>query len=569
MHRFRVVVSIPGLILGAFLVMACASEPPRLQLPEPSGPHAIGVVDFELVDESRTEGFGSEQARRIPVRAWFPASSVSGEPRPYAKPAEMEHQIRAFYNGVVALGDSVVEAFDVPTHAYEEATPIESGPLPTVIFSHGGFAYLQTNTALMEHLASHGYLVLSISHPYLSIATLHENGDVVAMHPDPFEGMMASATDQDYLDAFVSQDPGVRLEAHLRNNATAVLAPHFLVWQEDFLHVVDRLESGDLPESATAITPLVDSNRLGAFGMSFGASGSAAAHKDARLKAAVNLDGGVFDSALYDVEPTTPILVMHSDFENLVPGQSGYPFSEFVYEPLGEIGTSPQIVRVVTTGSTHIGYTDACLLPRELATDNPALAASLGSIDGERMAAVMNDFVKRFFDLNLVGEGPGLDETFRAQYPEVVDVDVSAVRTWAATDPKPRFMSYTHVFVMNRLLAANDESKSAAAALDRSYVMAYELTNGPDGETVWWHLRFDPQSGMSFSLAAPESADVTFKADYTATIDAMKALRDGEGGAPEFDVSGDEGVLEATAEAFAAGQRAATVPTLFPGDEGY
>ena len=116
---------------------------------------------------------------------------------------------------------------DAPTHSYENAVPIDSGPVPTVIFSHGGFAYRQSNSALMEHLASHGYLVLSITHPYVSSGTIHENGDIVPFAQEVADGMMSSAADPDYLAAFAAEDPGVRLEAFLRNTKTFVLAAAF------------------------------------------------------------------------------------------------------------------------------------------------------------------------------------------------------------------------------------------------------------------------------------------------------------------------------------------------------
>ena len=97
------------LIISVFILSACAeSNPPsentqtaepadntKLMLPEPSGPHAIGVVDFELTDNGREETFAPGTPRRIPVRAWFPASSVSGAPKLYANDLEMEHVIRA------------------------------------------------------------------------------------------------------------------------------------------------------------------------------------------------------------------------------------------------------------------------------------------------------------------------------------------------------------------------------------------------------------------------------------------------------------------------------------------
>jgi hypothetical protein len=421
----------------------------------------------------------------------------------------------------------------------------------------------------MEHLASHGYLVLSISHPYLSAATIHENGEVIAFNQGLLDGMMAAVTapESTYLDGFLSPDVAVRLEESLRNQEFFALAPHFKIWQKDFMHVIDRLESGDVPGKASKLLPLVDLSRLGVFGMSFGASGSATAHQDARIKAAINLDGGVFDSALVDMDIGIPVLVMHNDPALAGMPSPPFPHSEFVYEPLATMGTNPDIIRVETKGATHMAYTDNVLLPASVRAAAPDGGASLGTIDGPRMGEIMNQFVLRFFDYYLSGEGPGLDATFRAQYPEVIDLDFAHVRDYAAGNPEPGFMSQTHVFQMNRRLAVDEASKAAAARLDRTYIMAYELTDSLRGGTEWWQLTFDPESGLSFSLDAPEvTPDLTFGGEYSEYIRFMKSLAAGEASeeAQPLTVSGDPGMLETVGEAFAAGRAAATIKTVMP-----
>ena len=218
------------------------------------------------------------------------------------------------------------------------------------------------------------------------------------------------------------------------------------------------------------------------------------------------LGGGVFDSDLVDVEVRVPVLVFHGDGTLALPGQVMYPHSEFVYEPLASAGLRPDVIRVETAGSTHSGHTDASLTPASLREADEALDASLGTIEGTRMSQIMNDFTLRFFDHYLSGEGPGLDEAFRANYPEVTDVDLSSIRDWAATGPEPGFMSYTHVLMMNRALATDAASKAEAAKLDRVYTMAYELTDGPRGGTEWWLMTFDPGKRRVFLSQGPRTA---------------------------------------------------------------
>lgn len=406
---------------------------PTIRLPKPTGPHPVGVVDFELVDHAREESFAPGQPRRIPARAWYPAAAVAGAPRPYAKPLEMEHVIGRFWTHSLPLGARFAELFNVPTHSVEAATPLGAEPLPTVVFSHGVFGYLQSNTFLMEHLASHGYLVVAISHPYASSATLHENGDVVLADAALFTETMQRGFAPEYLAAFLDPAIDVRHRAQQRNIRDFVLAPHYLIWEQDCLHAIERLARGDLPGAGAGLRALVDPARIGTIGMSFGSSASAAAHRDARVRATVNLDGGMFDADLLGTEIDAAILIMHHDFGLGLPGKTLFPHSEFFCERLTSIGTRDDVIRVETRGSIHYSYTDLCLIPPEVGQTSPSAAAICGAIEGQRMSCVLNDFVLRFLERHLCGTGPGLDAAFRARYPEVVDVDLSYVRHWAAT----------------------------------------------------------------------------------------------------------------------------------------
>ncbi len=118
---------------------------------------------------------------------------------------------------------------------------------------------------------------------------------------------------------------------------------------------------------------------------------------------------------------------------------------------------------------------------------------------------------------------------------------------------------------MNRLLAGDSASREAAAKLDRTYVIAYRLTNGPGSETVWWQTRFDPAQGIRFELREPPSpADLTFEGDWVAVMRMMRESKAGRPAENSLHAVGDEKVLGIVGPAFAAGQKAAIVDTAFP-----
>jgi hypothetical protein len=128
---------------------------------------------------------------------------------------------------------------------------------------------------------------------------------------------------------------------------------------------------------------------------------------------------------------------------------------------------------------------------------------------------------------------------------------------------KPGFMSQQHVQIMNRLLAADAETKAAAAKLPGPFVMAHELANGPGGRTVWWQMRFDPATGVSFTLTEPATpADLLFTGDWREVVQDLRDVRDGKKDQTgiRWVQSGDPGFMAIVGEAFAAAKKAAAVP---------
>lgn len=84
----------------------------------------------------------------------------------------------------ILVDDSRTENFEqdgsnreVPVYLYYPDT--ESGKFPLVLFSHGAFGYYQSNTSTYMELASHGYVVVSLDHPYHSFFTKDTDGKTI------------------------------------------------------------------------------------------------------------------------------------------------------------------------------------------------------------------------------------------------------------------------------------------------------------------------------------------------------------------------------------------------------
>jgi predicted dienelactone hydrolase len=57
---------------------------------------------------------------------------------------------------------------------------------PQIVFSHGGLATVNSNLSLFQELASYGYVVYSIGHPYRTLWTQDEDGHITLVSPKYF-----------------------------------------------------------------------------------------------------------------------------------------------------------------------------------------------------------------------------------------------------------------------------------------------------------------------------------------------------------------------------------------------
>lgn len=98
------------------------------------GPYGVGYRRTEVVYQTPA---GEE--RKLDVFTWYPTDVRDGE--------------RPLYGLLKASEVAVVDA-----------PPLDLGPLPVVVFSHGHQAYASVMSYMMEHLASHGILAVAPTH---------------------------------------------------------------------------------------------------------------------------------------------------------------------------------------------------------------------------------------------------------------------------------------------------------------------------------------------------------------------------------------------------------------------
>ena len=419
---------------------------PIFALPEPGGPHSVGVRDFELVDPSRPGLMeaAQDEPRRLKVRVWYPAGDVSGlETRPYFTEQEIIDSASSLGPNLGLPAFFFTHMGHVDTHSYPDAPPLDGNDSwPVVFFSHGYSSHLGQNTALMEHLASHGYLVFSVQHSYDSATVRFEDNSTASMGKEWFEWaekMRTEGLTENQLKQFVGPGYEERYEGTLGQYQDAVdnderIGRSVPVWRDDRLFLLDSVAAGRVPAIVQNIAARGDYGGVGHMGMSFGGSTSGSVCQvDSRCSAAVNLDGGNFDPEQVNRDQPAPFLMFHSDWvlglaaflPEGVELDPHFAFNDFAYERHETAGLNDDLFRLQVKDSTHLGFSDMGMMARQ-----PVRGMLFGAIDGEEMVAIQNDVVLDFFDRFIRNISNDFPDTAYKRHPAIVPHSAERVRAW-------------------------------------------------------------------------------------------------------------------------------------------
>ncbi|MEV4393401.1 lipase [Nonomuraea sp. NPDC049607] len=366
-----------------------------LTLPAPAGPLPVGTVAVRLVDRSRPDPLvRSKRYRELMVSLWYPAARSALPPAPHMAPlAAADWDRRSAPPMGIAKG-AVDWAATVT--AARSGAPVErgGGRLPVVLFGSGDGGPRTLGTALVQDLASRGYLVVTVDHTFEADQVEFPGGRVVRALPLP-----ARLT------------PRV-IAGLLERHARARLA--------DMRFVLDRVAALGRGEAIGGVAlpaglrGAPDLSRVGALGQSLGGSVAAQlVHDDRRVVAGVNLDGGyVGPVAVTGV--ARPFLQLAAEAHTRESEPSWRSFWR------ASTGWKRELR---FKGAAHGSFTDLQALLPQVAAALPkggvAVADFVGTIDARRSVAAQRAYVGAFFDLHLRGKATRLFEGSGGGFPEV------------------------------------------------------------------------------------------------------------------------------------------------------
>lgn len=316
---------------------------PQHRLPQVTGPYAVATATYSYVDKNRIEEFSDQgEHRAVNVEFWYP----------------------------------------------EQA----DGTYPLLVFSHGAFGIKTSNTSTFTELASHGYVVVSIDHPYHSFYTVSEDGKVVTINPE-------------YMQEFNNSN----------KEGVYSLGEYFELTQkwmklrtDDMDFVIDTILE-QAQQEKDSVYERIDTQKIGVFGHSMGGAASVALSRERDdIDAVVNIDAPFFSELVYD-KVTNKLTAKSEAFT--IPLLNVY--SDDVWVQLDS--NSPYIANRISNenfkgafnvhfkGAKHLSLTDLPLFSPILA--NLLQGGRKAHIDKYYVIETQNELILRFFDDALKNQG--------------------------------------------------------------------------------------------------------------------------------------------------------------------
>ncbi|MFJ8623017.1 alpha/beta hydrolase family protein [Kitasatospora sp. NPDC093550] len=388
---------------------AKAGQQARAWLPEPTGPYPIGTTALHLTDTAREDPWQPGHRRELMISLWYPTSRPAGpaDRAPYMTPAAGEHFGGPSGVGLINYGaePGSTDWSGIRTHARTDAPALPGGRRPVVLYSPGLGDPRAWGTALVEDLASRGYVVVTVDHTYEASEVAFTDGELAA---SVLPGMLGQ--------------PDLDIGAVLRKAMAARV--------DDTRFVLDQLAGlGGRTGLPTGLAGALDLDRVGMVGHSAGGfTALQTMHDDPRIAAGINLDGqlhfpgpdgrnGVFLPTVAEDGLDRPFLLMGTGSDD-----SGDYRRQPGWNALWQHSTGWH-ADLTLTGSRHGSYTDGqSLLPqiaRQGALTADRLRADVGDIRPGRAELATRSYVASFFDRWLRGHDDHLLDGPSPRFPEM------------------------------------------------------------------------------------------------------------------------------------------------------
>jgi pimeloyl-ACP methyl ester carboxylesterase len=370
-----------ALLLG-FLLFAVTTRASAI-IPKPSGPYGVSLRTMKLTDSRRLDPYSPcAHLRNVMISAFYPGASVnqcSASFVDYMPPATAA--IEDQYYGQYGLPNGTFESLKLSLCKESIHMARQIQDFPIILFSPGLGDSRLLYSALAQYIASFGYLVVSIDHPYDANVVEYPDGTLI-------------------LGANISTDAQIELAVGTR--------------AQDVSFILDQLSSvSTVRRLFPSIKGALKTHKVAMYGHSLGGATAAVAMlNDSRIIGGANLDGSFFGPILHH-SLSRPFLIFAHEGKNQSTDASWN-------------ATWPQLhgwkIELMLHGAQHATFSDLPLLAQILGLDRmlpPEAKLLLGSIDGARALDVMSKYLIAFFEFVQKGISSPLLKGPDKAYPEI------------------------------------------------------------------------------------------------------------------------------------------------------
>ena len=160
---------------------------PVFRMPKPTGPHKVGKRTLMWTDRSRkswllnTKGRGAfPEHRKLMANIWYPACERGLKEVKKPRKANWLEPLLAKSLAVSFWAPEwCVNYFRLVRMEALEDVPVAGGrgeKFPVVVFSHSFTGMKEQNSALLQELASWGYIIVTVDHPHDAALVLYPDG---------------------------------------------------------------------------------------------------------------------------------------------------------------------------------------------------------------------------------------------------------------------------------------------------------------------------------------------------------------------------------------------------------
>jgi predicted dienelactone hydrolase len=393
-------------LFTACLITICDLQADRLQ--KLTGQYQIGTKYYYLIDKNRADEYSDDKTgyRWMSLQVWYPAEAKDDDV--FAKRGDRK-----------LLGEYIKQDFFRPELLEEFALKDTNSrlnanlattdkPFPVLIHSSSGV--IDASSLLHEQLASHGFIVISVGHPYWCEYYFDANGETTPFNKNNKHYKKLWEEEDSYkvikIKANITKSVDLKEKAEFYNDLNMAMPTEvedLKEWAKDISFIIDRLTEDGLKDGF--FTGKVDLNSIGVFGYSKGgAAAGQACLIDSRIDAGINMDGFMFGD-IVNKGLNTPFMFM----EHAESWYANIPLSEPFYQ-----SSNADSYTVRFDGATHATFTDVAFMEPYV-----KLKELVGTFEGRKFFDIELKYILAFYNKYLRPGYPA-EFNFAQECPDVV-----------------------------------------------------------------------------------------------------------------------------------------------------